>query len=109
METEDESNDLGTLVSEKVTAIGFGFAMLDIAVMAIDMVAMLYTIRLFASYEVITLESVTILAISLFFLERWIRDWLRVTCPNGHYEYVRKFVKEGKTTTITSIHLVGDN
>lgn len=104
-----EDNNLGMLVSKTLTLQGFGFALLDVMIMGIDLVATIYLVRLFAAYGQINLESVTILAVSLFFLERWMRDWLRVTHPDGHYEYRRTFVKDGVTKVITSVHLWEDN
>jgi hypothetical protein len=98
--------DLGTLVYEKPTLMGFGWAMLDILMMAIFLTGALYLMKISAGYQHATLESIAILAIALILLERWIRYWLKVTHPNGHYEYERKFVKDGKTTVLVGANVI---
>lgn len=102
------NTDLGTLVYEKPTLIGFGFALVDIALMAIYLVGTLFAIQLFGTYSHVTLESIAVLAVALMLLEHWIRDWLRVTHPKGNYEYERKFAKDGVTTIRTGVHLWDD-
>lgn len=105
METTEQDNDLGTLVSEKMTPYGFGMALLDVMIMGINCAALLYFLKAFASYQDVSLESVAVLAIGLLFLGRWIGDWMRVTSPKGNYEYERVFKKEGKTTVMVGRHL----
>jgi hypothetical protein len=105
MQNTEQDNDLGTLVSEKMTLYGFGIALLDVMIMGINCAALLYFLEAFGSYKDISLESVAVLAVGLMFLGYWVRDWMRVTSPKGNYEYERVFKKDGKTTVMVGRHL----
>src|SRR5512136_2758644 len=105
-EYDSDETDLGTMVSEKLTIFGAATALLDILVMGAYLAAALYFVKASTSSGVMSLEFVAMLAVGLLMLEHWLRDWMRVTHPNGHYEYERIFKKEGKTTVLTSVHLL---
>jgi hypothetical protein len=100
--------DLGTLVSERPTFTGFMFAMLDIFLMGCYLTGALVCIQLFGTYQHVKIESIAVIAVGLLLLEHWVRDWMRVTHPNGNYKYERKFVKDGVTTIRTGVNLWDD-
>ena len=87
---------LGKLIYAQPTRHGFLMAMFETIIMAV------YLLGLVAAMGQIS-QSTTIpsiflwFAISLVLLQQWMGCFMRLTHPNGHYEYRRKFVKEDGT------------
>jgi hypothetical protein len=95
----NDTEDLGTLVSEDVTMIGFSEALFDIMFMGMYLAgAIACLLRLPTMFG---LEFCAIFAIGLALFQRWLSFYWRVMHPRDSYQTVRTFVKEGKTTIVT--------
>lgn len=98
MESND-TEDLGTLVSEDITTIGFSQALFDIMFMGMYLAGALACLsRLPTTFGI---EFCAMFAIGLMLFERWLSHFMRIVHPMYSYQTVRTFVKEGKTTVVT--------
>lgn len=94
----DDVQDLGTLVSEKVTADGFLQALFDIMFMGMFLAGAMVCI--IVSVKLPGFEWCAVLAIGILLFEKWIQYYWRVMHPLTSYQTIRVFEKNGKTTTI---------
>ena len=87
---------LGKLIYAQPTSHGFLIAMLDTIIMAVYLLGMAAAMGQISQST--TMSSIFLwFAISLVLFQQWMGCFMRLTHPNGNYEYRRKFVKEDGT------------
>jgi hypothetical protein len=99
MTEENETEDLGTLISEKVTLSGFTTALFEIMFMGMYLFATLAAIHGMTRTE--PWISAMLLGLVLVLFERFLRAYNRVMHPLTSYETIQTFEKDGNTITRT--------
>ena len=86
---------LGKLIYAQPTREGFLAAMFEVVFMAVYLLGALGALYVSGQYGTsVNATWAAWLALGLFLTERSISIFIRLVKPNGHYEYLRKFVKE---------------